>query len=656
MKIKFFDNVPLLNNYENVLSFNSHNDFLTLFLNDYESAFITEDTDYNVSMNNFINIQITCSFTISVLNFHANYCYIEMDSNYQNFDESTKYRFYFINNFQILNQNKLSLILELDVFSTYNGFLNISDNVLFERKMFTRFNVNPNDDSLWMSNPTINGLDPEFDIESNYPISSERLYIKYNSNEIINNLLNNIYTCIIRCTDNKLGIDNPDFITSNLANATKTKINNVNQGLYTYFCYLNNNSGINFMMEKNEGILENFLTIDELFNFMQDSPLTVNIQLLPFIMYDSSVTFRTITDSNNEITTLVMSIYDKTQNNIKYGTVQFKDEPKKWMGYLSSYDTDYNFTINKQYPFSLDDTEINQEPMLLNYKKYQIQCVNYSSKEYRAIYFAGYTTDGFNLGFRYTIKDDTFKMSFFIRNNNDIYKYFTSFQMWDVLNSTYFMPQLTDAYKNFIATNKNYYQTSVAVPNQVTVTKSISKMASLGGLGIITDHTGLGLTNVLGEGASMISETRAREKLYQYKIDDLKNTPDNIVNGANDIFTFLRDNFRFYLNTKWLREKDLERLAFYYKKYGYKCNLVYPFSDYENRRLFNYVKLIDDDFSSLIYKYLNEDTTRKNTCITPTIVNRISSIVNNGVRIWILNNQNKPYLFDFSGSNGEIGY
>lgn len=655
MKIKFFDNVPLLNNYENVLSFNSHNDFLTLFLNDYESAFITEDTDYNVSMNNFINIQITCSFSISVLNFHANYCYIEMDSNYQNFDESTKYRFYFINNFQILNQNKLSLILELDVFSTFNGFLNISDNVLFERKMFTRFNVNPNDDSLWMSNPTINGLDPEFDIESNYPIDSERLYINYNSNEIINNLLNNIYTCIIRCTDNKLGND-PDFITSNLANATKTKINNVNQGLYTFFCYLNNNSGINFMMEKNEGILENFLTIDELFNFMQDSPSTVNIQLLPFIMYDSSVTFRTITDSNNEITTLVMSIYDKTQYNIKYGTVKFKDEPKKWMGYISSYDTDYNFTINKQYPFNSSDTEINQEPMLLNYKKYQIQCVNYSSKEYRAIYFAGYTTDGFNLGFRYTIKDDTFKMSFFIRNNNDIYKYFTSFQMWDVLNSTYFMPQLTDAYKNFIATNKNYYQTSVAVPNTVSEVKSITKMVTLGSLGIVTGHTGLGLTNVAGEFGNMVAGSWAREQLYKYKIDDLKNTPDNIVNGSNDIFTFLRDNFRFYLNTKWLREKDLERLAFYYKKYGYKCNLVYPFSDYENRRLFNYVKLIDDDFSSLIYKYLNEDTTRKNTCITSTIVNRISSIVNNGVRIWILNNQNKPYLFDFSGSNGEIGY
>src|SRR5699024_5991233 len=138
-----------------------------------------------------------------------------------------------------------------------------------------------------------------------------------NSNEIINNLLNNIYTCIVRCTDNKIMSNNPDIITSNLANATKTEINNVNQGLYTYFCYLNNNSEINFMMEKNEGILENFLTIDELFKFMQDSPSSVNIQLLPFIMYDSSVTFRTITDSSNEITTLVMSIYDKTQNNIK---------------------------------------------------------------------------------------------------------------------------------------------------------------------------------------------------------------------------------------------------------------------------------------------------------------------------------------------------
>ncbi len=654
MKIKFFDNVPLLNNYENVLSFNSHNDFLTLFLNDYESTFTTEDTDYNVSMNNFINIQITCSFTISVLNFHGNYCYIEMDNNYQNFDESTKYRFYFINNFQILNQNKLSLILELDVFSTFNGFLNISDNVLFERKMFTRFNVNPNDDSLWMSNPTINGLDPEFDIESNYPISSERLYVNYVEDETINALLNNIGMVIVRTTEKLSQEIVPGLILT--IGDKKTILNGINQGLYTYIAYYNMNDNITFEIGFTDSTnTAPFFSADEFLTFVQDNPITVNIQVVPFILYDRNVTFRLVYDEHQDIIKIVLTPKWNDMTNIQYVLVE-KGDDVGYFGCVYRYETDFEYTINKQYPFSTSDTEINQEPMLLNYKTYQIQCFNYTSKEYRAIYFAGYTTDGFNLGFRYTIKDDTFKMAFFIRNNNDIYKYFTSFQMWDILNSTYFMPQLTDAYKSFIASNKNYYQTSVAVPNQVSVTKSISKMASLGGLGIISGHTGLGLTNVLGEGASMISETRAREQLYQYKIDDLKNTPDNVINGSNDIFYFLTDNLRIYLNTKWLREKDLERLAFYYKKYGYKCNLVYPFSDYENRRLFNYVKLIDDDFSSLIYKYLNENTTRKNTCITSTIVNRISSIVNNGVRIWILNRQNKQHLFDFSISNVEIGY
>lgn len=654
MKIKFFDNVPLLNNYENVLSFNSHNDFLTLFLNDYESTYTTEDTDYNVSMNNFINIQITCSFTISVLNFHANYCYIEMDNNYQNFDESTKYRFYFINNFQILNQNKLSLILELDVFSTFNGFLNISDNVLFERKMFTRFNVNPNDDSLWLSNPTINGLDPEFDIESNYPISSERLYLNYVEDETINSLLNNIGMVIVRTTEQLTTEIIPGL--TGTYDIEKTKLNGINQGLYTYIAYYNMNDNITFAIGYPTSTNTSpFFSADEFLTFVQDNPITVNIQVVPFILYDRNSTFRLDYNEHQEIIRIVLIPNWNDMTNIEYLPV-LKEEETKYFAGVINYDNDFDYTINKQYPFISSDTEINQEPMLLNYKTYQIQCFNYTSKEYRAIYFAGYTTDGFNLGFRYTIKDDTFKMAFFIRNNNDIYKYFTRYQMWDILNSTYFMPQLTDAYKSFIASNKNYYQTSVAVPNTVSEVKSITKMATLGGLGTVTGHAGLGLTNVVGEFGNMIASSWEREQLYKYKIDNLKNTPDNLVNGSNDIFYFITDNLRIYLNTKWLREKDLERLTFYYKKYGYKCNLVYPFSDYKNRRLFNYVKLIDDDFSSLIYKYLNENTTRKNTCITSTIVNRISNIVNNGVRIWILTSQNKPYLFDFSSSNTEIGY
>ena len=191
------------------------------------------------------------------------------------------------------------------------------------------------------------------------------------------------------------------------------------------------------------------------------------------------------------------------------------------------------------------------------------------------------------------------------------------------------LPLLTDAYKQYISTNRATATTGLA----------INKGLALGGIGL----SGLGFAtglpvSYLGLGTMLTGAMAVKNELI--KQSDLKNTPDAIKDSGNSLLFDIQDNNMKIEIVKREIKPEYKLILFnYFTRYGYKSN-KFGIPNLRSRYYYNYIKVTSIQLYSNLPNFIKQV---------------IKGIYQNGTTIWHYRTDNtNPIMFDYTKENVEM--
>lgn len=283
--------------------------------------------------------------------------------------------------------------------------------------------------------------------------------------------------------------------------------------------------------------------------------------------------------------------------------IQIKNIPSHYIDWLDIY------SVNYDREKALDFLNINNIKSISNEPKFdtnefsylQVEIGNNVKQKYNIEDFNDYTTLNFKFLPQVSVNGGTAILP--LDYNKDI-----DYSSMAVFSNILFdLPVVQDAWKQYIAQNKNSLQTGF-------VTSAIQTASSFGLSAISGGGKGLGgliATTAISSGVEIASNIA--------RIEDIKATPDKVQKSSLDPFIdLLTDGLKLRVKRFTIKDEFKKKVFKYLYNYGYKTNeLKTP--NTRSRYYFNYIKTIgcnligDLDFD---------------------ILNQLKNIYNNGITIW----------------------
>lgn len=652
-------------NYKNVVQFfdpiTKTKDYTGVFTND-ELTFTDSEEVVNFDLKDAINATLVVDFTndsvLSVwgVNFvsinealNRQYCIIKesLCDDETEAEISSKLYFYFMKNPTLKNNNLVKYNLILDVFTTYPLFSDVEvDKTKIQRAHIDRFTIGSTANSAHalLNNKYLNigeEIDNKFiKVNKNkipvklkfYPRIEKTPNSEDLSEETIKNILNSLRWLYVEKRDNNkntlyFGCDIP------------LKFNEVyNIQLYTTSGNTTTNA-------------ESIDTAESVYNSFAEDPKVINAfisPLSPFATINSygysSIIYDYSTAGGNEYlkiyfnnhtqqsdTSIFKTYYyeNKEKNNIisvdlKYGSYFDTFLTKAPKAFLYEGETIEAFNNNltlSNYPFNYDtikDAEIKTKIR---------QCYN----EFILKTEIEENNINVDLGF---LKTNQLNVELI----QDM-KPTTNGNVYITINNLYNLdigahikgkatPQFySDKYLDFVASNKNFALTGMALPIIKDTAGAIVGGAVAGGAYGAIIGAGVGLA----ESALKVHAN----------MDNIRNTPDAIKRKGESIENekFINNYPIYFIHTQ-LRDEELKQVNLYFYQFGYAINDIEDLSNFFTRSSFNYIQL-EEDCKKDIHALLNE-----------SILDTICTALTNGVRFWTKEHYNN-YKFNYDTNNLE---
>lgn len=648
-KVLFMKNIPLTNNYSNVVHFSamyklkgneqSRLDKITrtAFFKHYDSNFndSTKYIKYNFNMGNIVTTSINVNIGNDTSLLSCNYLHVIKEVEGELPSELTE-AFYFITNITQYNGKIYRFDLEMDVWTTYDRTYNpISFNttIFTERKHCNRWSTDFDYIHLYSKYAV---LPDEIDSRHSASILSYVQSIKttqFSDDEKINKLyFGTSWKYIFVNLDNTyLQQYNPQNKTLKDSKEVSSFIKNQNLN-YMIIC---------IPIDCKIKIITNDTTSASLEGYLYDisehlktsAILGIKVSNIPpCSLIKSNITYDT---TNNEYN---IDISNQSANEIiKY----YRDVDTKYLNPILIIDEVKSLPINFSLP--VNNTSITYT----QYKKIRLKNIDYEPKLYTSPYMIQGIQPRYGQCYPYDFylygdsAKDSIKMvkdgMCLLNENYETYIYKGSdivaneeMAISYSLNNPCDMPYDIDAYKQAMATSRNSMIMGM-------LTNTSSSLTSAVGNTITGNYP-----NAIKSGLDVLNAPLN----YLAKIDDLKNTPNTMASNGSSILYFLD---KYNLETKYvaytLPQSEREIVFDYFYNYGYRLDkmewynstyivdtdlLAYYNLDYRQdniliRKLFNYLKTKDD---SLIEKMNFE---------APLPVKQtIASILEKGTKIWTL--------------------
>ena len=210
---------------------------------------------------------------------------------------------------------------------------------------------------------------------------------------------------------------------------------------------------------------------------------------------------------------------------------------------------------------------------------------------------------------------------------------------------------VNDNYQQAMANSKNSLYTGIETQVTSSLTSSLLGMAKTPKIDdngkIVSNIGGNVMSNAISGSMGIINNLNN----FNAKLKDLEQSPNSIKIQGMDILnelTYFNKGIGQYIYYG-LDATQKEIVYNYYYEYGYQVNKPYSFSskiDYGtnviSRKLFNYVKINDDDF-------INKS---KDLGVLPKIIkNKITSIFTEGFKLWEYIDCDSSFIKDYQFSN-----
>lgn len=648
-KVLFMKNIPLTNNYSNVVHFSpmyqlkgderSMLDKIvrTAFFKHYDSNFndSTKYIKYNFNMGDIVTTTINVNISNDTSLLSCNYLHVIKEVEGELPSGLTE-AFYFITNITQYNGKIYRFDLEMDVWTTYDRDSNpisFKTTIFTERKHCNRWSTDFDYIHLYSKYAV---LPDEIDSQHSASILSYVQSIKttqFSDDEKINKLyFGTSWKYIFVNLDNTyLQQYNPQNKTLKDSKEVSSFIKNQNLN-YMIIC---------IPIDCKIKIITNDTTSASLEGYLYDisehlktsAILGIKVSNIPpCSLIKSNITYDT---TNNEYN---IDISNQSANEIiKY----YRDVDTKYLNPILIIDEVKSLPINFSLPINNTSIPYTQ------YKKIRLKNIDYEPKLYTSPYMIQGIQPRYGQCYPYDFylygdsSKDSIKMikdgMCLLNENYETYIYKGSdiveneeMAISYSLNNPCDMPYDIDAYKQAMATSRNSMIMGMLTNTSSSLTSAVGNT--------ITGN----IPNAIKSGLEVLNAPLN----YLAKIDDLKNTPNTMASNGSSILYFLD---KYNLETKYvaytLPQSEREIVFDYFYNYGYRLDkmqwynstyivdtdlLAYYNLDYRQdniliRKLFNYLKTKDD---SLIEKMNFE---------APLPVKQtIASILEKGTKIWTL--------------------
>lgn len=688
MKIDIYTSM-IDNTYKNIIDYRTLTDKDDNTINKVDSSslfdcfntLLNTYTDVNFNYGNFLKTSITISYSPVFSGKVPNYLKATPEKNTEcllsNFNSKDPL-YYFITNIINLTPTSFKLELELDVMSSFLHKLNFYTPINLERRHCERFGYCQNENKYFTYNRDC--LIDNTSIEPNLLISVENLEYKYNYTDEKLSLVKTIKECkwlylflsnniplttsggigqyIYQYKGSSIGWQNYPLISSISTNVNLkiNALNSVNASLpfltlvFPVYTSLNASDISSSVLTKG---IEDVLGNTELTPYILSAklsnkcPFTDTAIINNFQTSKSSRNFYLLNDNSKSIFT----------DNTTYPIV-FRGGRDYTLGFFISLDFT-NHTISKEpylatftsLPTINDKKNINLEPQFFT-SKYSKQGIKLYNKDLMIIE-PFYAID--------SVKPSSLKMEIKELNytflNYDvttiIYPYANNGMIQEgksyINNSDWCI--VNDNYQQAMANSKNSLYTGIETQVTSSLTSSLLGMAKTPKIDdngkIVSNIGGNVMSNAISGSMGIINNLNN----FNAKLKDLEQSPNSIKIQGMDILnelTYFNKGIGQYIYYG-LDATQKEIVYNYYYEYGYQVNKPYSFSskiDYGtnviSRKLFNYVKINDDDF-------INKS---KDLGVLPKIIkNKITSIFTEGFKLWEYIDCDSSFIKDYQFSN-----
>lgn len=688
MKIDIYTSM-IDNTYKNIIDYRTLTDKDDNTINKVDSSslfdcfntLLNTYTDVNFNYGNFLKTSITISYSPVFSGKVPNYLKATPEKNTEcllsNFNSKDPL-YYFITNIINLTPTSFKLELELDVMSSFLHKLNFYTPINLERRHCERFGYCQNENKYFTYNRDC--LIDNTSIEPNLLISVENLEYKYNYTDEKLSLVKTIKECkwlylflsnniplttsggigqyIYQYKGSSIGWQNYPLISSISTNVNLkiNALNSVNASLpfltlvFPVYTSLNASDISSSVLTKG---IEDVLGNTELTPYILSAklsnkcPFTDTTIINNFQTSKSSRNFYLLNDNSKSIFT----------DNTTYPIV-FRGGRDYTLGFFISLDFT-NHTISKEpylatftsLPTINDKKNINLEPQFFT-SKYSKQGIKLYNKDLMIIE-PFYAID--------SVKPSSLKMEIKELNytflNYDvttiIYPYANNGMIQEgksyINNSDWCI--VNDNYQQAMANSKNSLYTGIETQVTSSLTSSLLGMAKTPKIDdngkIVSNIGGNVMSNAISGSMGIINNLNN----FNAKLKDLEQSPNSIKIQGMDILnelTYFNKGIGQYIYYG-LDATQKEIVYNYYYEYGYQVNKPYSFSskiDYGtnviSRKLFNYVKINDDDF-------INKS---KDLGVLPKIIkNKITSIFTEGFKLWEYIDCDSSFIKDYQFSN-----
>ena len=688
MKIDIYTSM-IDNTYKNIIDYRTLTDKDDNTINKVDSSslfdcfntLLNTYTDVNFNYGNFLKTSITISYSPVFSGKVPNYLKATPEKNTEcllsNFNSKDPL-YYFITNIINLTPTSFKLELELDVMTSFLHKLNFYTPINLERRHCERFGYCQNENKYFTYNRDC--LIDNTSIEPNLLISVENLEYKYNYTDEKLSLVKTIKECkwlylflsnniplttsggigqyIYQYKGSSIGWQNYPLISSISTNVNLkiNALNSVNASLpfltlvFPVYTSLNASDISSSVLTKG---IEDVLGNTELTPYILSAklsnkcPFTDTAIINNFQTSKSSRNFYLLNDNSKSIFT----------DNTTYPIV-FRGGRDYTLGFFISLDFT-NHTISKEpylatftsLPTINDKKNINLEPQFFT-SKYSKQGIKLYNKDLMIIE-PFYAID--------SVKPSSLKMEIKELNytflNYDvttiIYPYANNGMIQEgksyINNSDWCI--VNDNYQQAMANSKNSLYTGIETQVTSSLTSSLLGMAKTPKIDdngkIVSNIGGNVMSNAISGSMGIINNLNN----FNAKLKDLEQSPNSIKIQGMDILnelTYFNKGIGQYIYYG-LDATQKEIVYNYYYEYGYQVNKPYSFSskiDYGtnviSRKLFNYVKINDDDF-------INKS---KDLGVLPKIIkNKITSIFTEGFKLWEYIDCDSSFIKDYQFSN-----
>ncbi len=603
------------NSYENVLDFETAEAQDSFFTNKvYESfdnfSIIRENEEIKIGAN------------INSLN-GLNYC------RYTNTIKGVDKTFYaFIIRKEYVNPVTTRLVLEVDVWQTYLFDFELKDSFV-EREHQNRFIKTVNNKLLPVFNTEVENLE----IGSDYEIvSKEKIKDKSSTPDDL------VWLEIVASQSISTGTVNSQDPATFQNYSKQLTQNGVDTGVYSYLIPAILQGNARFWTPDATGALR-ALNVIPLERLITASTAVIAIRILHYCPVKYTATPHTVGQiSGYKLTfeggyvegvsaTNISKINVVAGNASNFGGVNLTDTGVTALNLQTVDSTNENSTVTKTLSsvifnndLSIDNLKnVSRETKLMTYPFAFQQLCDYQSLPLKIK--NEFLSGTHNIKFIQSLGVSS-KFKYFVENYNG-----DNGKEYNTINNTISeLPLTNSAYISYISANKASATTGVAL-NVGTGLLTL-------GLGVATGGIGL----VAGVGGAISSANSIANRML--KMQDLKNTPDNIRQAGNNAeFDILDKNFQLVLTNFRIKQNYLNKVFNYFYHFGYATNEIKK-PNLKSRYYFNFIKTIGCNIQGTLD---NE------------IIAKLKNIFNNGVTIWHFRNAEKfKGILNFDYENVEI--